>query len=340
MVRTSSQHFWCLAHNTTGINLEFARILLRNGANVLIGDLSLRPEAQKLVDEYTNKSDGPKVVFHKTDVSSWSDLHSLFKTAEEQFSTFDIVCPGVGIFEPAWSGFWSPPGSQKSKDTISSDGYKSLDVNLIHPIRASQLAISHFLGSSSPASKDNMKTIVHIASIAGTIGFAPVPLYCASKWGLRGFIYSLGELEETRHIRVTGLAPAIVRTPIWLDAEDKARMVHGADGKEQDDWVTPEEVAEVVSTKPTREELESLLTSDQMFKVCTEDEITTAKGEKLSLRGGSLIEVVHGDVKDVPVFGNQPPGTGTDQKGITMMNVEEAWKDMNAAIDQPEWGKV
>ena len=77
-----------------------------------------------------------------------------------------------------------------------------------------------------------------------------------------------------------------------------------------------------------------------MFKVCTEDEITTAKGEKLSLKGGSLIEVVHGDVKDVPVFGNQPPGTGTDQKGITMMNVEEAWKDMNAAIDQPEWGKV
>jgi len=306
----------------SGINLEFARILLKNGANVLIGDLSLRPEAQKLVDEYTKNSDGPKAIFHKTDVSSWADLHSLFKTAEEHFTTFDIVCPGAGIFEPAWSGFWSPPGSQQSKDSITSDGFKSLDVNLVHPIRATQLAISHFLGSSSPASQDSPKTVVHIASIAGEIAFCPVPLYCASKWGLRGFIYSLGELEETRHIRVTGVAPAIVRTPIWLDAEDKARMVHTTDGKEQDDWTTPEEVAQV------------------MFKLCTENELTTAKGEKLPIKGGSLIEVVHDDVREVTMFGNQPPGTGTDMKGLSMVNVTEAWKDMNLAIEQPGWGKV
>jgi NAD(P)-dependent dehydrogenase (short-subunit alcohol dehydrogenase family) len=88
-----------------GINLEFARILLKNGANVVIGDLSLRPEAQKLVDEYSS-GDGPKALFVKTDVTSWSDLNNLFQAAEKEFSTYDIVCPGAGVFEPPFSSFW------------------------------------------------------------------------------------------------------------------------------------------------------------------------------------------------------------------------------------------
>lgn len=80
--------------------------MLKNGANVVIGDLSLRPEAQKLVDEYSN-GDGPKAVFVKTNVTSWSDLSNLFRKTEEEFGTFDIVCPGAGVFEPLSSAFWS-----------------------------------------------------------------------------------------------------------------------------------------------------------------------------------------------------------------------------------------
>lgn len=138
-----------------------------------------------------------------------------------------------------------PPGSEKSKDDPQGDGYKSIDINLVHPMRATQLAITHYLSSKSPASKQNPKTIVHVVSVASEMALMPVPLYHAAKWGLRGFIYSLAELEETRHIRVAGVAPAIVRTPLWLDHVDKKAWVN-TDGVEQDDWVFPEEVAEVV----------------------------------------------------------------------------------------------
>lgn len=93
------------SHPFTGINLEFARVLLKNGANVVFGDLLLRPEAQKLIDEH-NSREGPRAVFHKTDVTSWADLSSLFQKAEDEFGTFDIVCPGAGVFEPPFSGFW------------------------------------------------------------------------------------------------------------------------------------------------------------------------------------------------------------------------------------------
>lgn len=52
----------------------------------------------------------------------------------------------------------------------------------------------------------------------------------------------MGGLEETRHIRVAGVAPAVVRTPLWLDHGDKRVWI----ADQQDDWVYPEEVAEVV----------------------------------------------------------------------------------------------
>jgi len=231
----------------TGINLEFARILLENGCNVLFGDLALRPEAEKLIEEYSKKSDGPKAIFHKTNVASWDNLNSLFKTAEDEFGTFEIVCPGAGIFEPPFSGFWNPPGSEKSGDDILGDRYKSIDVNLTHPIRSTQLAISHFLSSNNSGSQGDLKTVVHISSVASEMAFTPVPLYIATKWGLRGFIYTMAEIEESRNIRVAGVAPGIVRTPLWLNHDDKRKMCVDEDGKEQTDWTTPEEVAQVVS---------------------------------------------------------------------------------------------
>lgn len=231
--------------SSSGINLEFARILLNNGCNVVIGDIALRPEAQKLVDEHSGSgSDKAQAIFVKTDATNWDDLTNLFKSAEQKFGTYDIVCPGAGIFEPPFSGFWHPPGSEKSKDDPSGGRYKQIDLNLVHPIRSSQIAISHFLSS---ASKENPKTIVLIASIASEIAFIPVAMYCTTKWAIRGFLYSMAELEESRNIRVAGVAPAIVRTPIWLDAEEKRRMILDAEGVEQTDWTTPEEVAEVVS---------------------------------------------------------------------------------------------
>lgn len=176
----------------------------------------------------------------------------MFKAAEEHFGSYDIVCPGAGVFEPPFSAFWHPPGSELSKDDPLGDRYKSIDINLVHPIRSTQLAISHFLNSSSPASQENPKTVVHISSIASEMAFVPVPLYISAKWGLRGFIYTLAELEVTRHIRVAGVAPAIVRTPLWLDHEDKRRMCEDASGQIQDEWTTPEEVAEAVSSSLTQ----------------------------------------------------------------------------------------
>lgn len=80
-----------------GINYCFAKLLLSRGCNVLIADLGLRPEAQKLVEEYQTQ---PRAVFQKTDVTKWNQLERMFEVANKEFGGVDIVCPGAGIFDP------------------------------------------------------------------------------------------------------------------------------------------------------------------------------------------------------------------------------------------------
>lgn len=61
---------------------------MEKNCNVVIADLGLRPEAQKLVDEYTTQ---PRAVFVKTDVVMWDQLMNMFDVAEKEFGGADIV---------------------------------------------------------------------------------------------------------------------------------------------------------------------------------------------------------------------------------------------------------
>jgi NAD(P)-dependent dehydrogenase (short-subunit alcohol dehydrogenase family) len=202
----------------SGINLEFARALLQRGCSVLIGDLALRPEAQALVNQYpppaasSGAAPKPHVLFHKTNVASWPQLSSLFDRGVTAFPQVDIVVGGAGIFEPKWSAFWNAPKTATNPDSESSDPadaepgtYASIDVNLTHPIRLSQLAIGYWMKKQLPG------CLVHVSSIAGhSVGIGS-PLYFASKSGLHAFVRSLGALKETSNIRVSAVAPGTVK---------------------------------------------------------------------------------------------------------------------------------
>jgi NAD(P)-dependent dehydrogenase (short-subunit alcohol dehydrogenase family) len=78
----------------TGINYCFAKLLLENNCNVVIADLALRPEAQKLIDDYTSR---PRAAFVKTNVVIWDDLTNMFDVAEKEFGGADIVSQPLNL---------------------------------------------------------------------------------------------------------------------------------------------------------------------------------------------------------------------------------------------------
>jgi 3-hydroxybutyrate dehydrogenase len=97
-------------------------------------------------------------------------------------------------------------------DPIDGNHYKMLDINITHPIRVTQLAIAHFLN------KKQLGSIVHISSVAGQRSASPTPLYNASKHAISGFVRSLRGLEKRFGIRVSAVAPGLIKTPLWTEA--------------------------------------------------------------------------------------------------------------------------
>ncbi|KAI4727871.1 NAD(P)-binding protein [Aureobasidium sp. EXF-10728] len=286
---------------------SLAPFLVKGKTAIVTGagsDLGLRPEAKAITDKYSQTSPNqPRAFFQKTDVTDWKQLSRMFDAAEEEFGGTDLVCPGAGVFEPKWSSFWHPPGSLESKDSVHGDRYASLDINLTHPIRTSQLAISAFLSHSPKPSPQNPKRIVMISSVAGQGASLMVPLYHAAKHGIVAFTRSLAALDAKYGIRVTACCPGIIKTPLWTDNPDKMKYFD----EEKDLWATPEEVAEA------------------MLRL-VEDE---------NMVGGTVLEVGHEVSRVVPMFNNPGPrGKATSVVGNVGL-MEEVYD----TLAEGGWGK-
>jgi len=292
----------------SGINLCFAKLLLENNCNVLFADLALRPEAQAVVDSYTRTdttSSGARAVFQKTDVTDWTQLERMFTAAEAAFdSPIDIVCPGAGVYEPLFSNFWQPPGSTKSADAPDGSRYATLDINVTHPIRATQLAIAHFAKHKRPG------VVVHISSIAAQSPLLSCPLYVASKSAVSNFVRSLAALESPppatglKPVRVVAVAPGIIKTPLWTEHPEKLAWLD----EDKDEWVAPEEVAEV------------------MLRVVQEKEYV----------GGTVVEVGKSQTRKVTVR-NDPGPSGA---GHTVENIAQGYREVWGWLAQDGWGQT
>jgi len=300
----------------SGINLSFATLLLHRGCSVLIADLSLRPEAQALIARHASPAGGgtPRAVFVQTDVTQWPQLERMFAVAMREFGGVDIVCPGAGVYDPYWSNFWHPPVSSSSSsaplkksestDAPTANRYASLDINLTHPIRTTQLALAAFLNPPPGREKPgpaNPKRVVLVGSIAGQIANLNTPIYVAAKHGITGFIRSLAALEPALGIRVNGVAPGVIKTPLWTEHPEKMSFLDEA----KDVWATPEEVAEA------------------MVRCLDED-----------LGGGTILEVGAQQTRKVEAL-NDPGPSG---RGHTVSKLTEGYREVFEWLGTEGWG--
>ncbi|KAK5203657.1 hypothetical protein LTR47_008466 [Exophiala xenobiotica] len=211
----------------SGINLAFVKLLHNAGCKVLIADLGLHADAKKWLDSLEPKSDA--IAFQQTDVTDWSQLERMFNVCQEKFGSVpDIVVPGAGIYEPSSNTFWA--------DVDDNSHYKVLDVNLVHPIKASRLAIRHMVEAGKGGA------IIHTSSIAAQRSSIITPLYTASKHGISSFVRGMAPLEELAGIRVAGVAPGTVGSPLFTDHPEASKFLD----MEKDFLLPPEEIAKAM----------------------------------------------------------------------------------------------
>jgi short-subunit dehydrogenase len=118
--------------------------------------------------------------------------------AAEQLGLIDLLvnCAGVGVFGPVGA---------YDEQTIAA----VIDSNLVATISFCELLFPRF--------KEHGGTIVNVLSTAALTGKANESVYCAAKWGARGYTEALKAEARGTKARIIAVAPGGMNTPFWPD---------------------------------------------------------------------------------------------------------------------------
>lgn len=137
------------------------------------------------------------------DICNVESLKDAFAAIDKQTKKIDILvnCAGQGLVK-------------NLEDTTSEEISDILKLNLEGNILVAQEVYKRMLPHKSGH-------IINVISTSGAKARPDESIYCASKWGLRGFTESL-RLAATKHkIRVTGVLPGGMDTNFWKGGEPR-----------------------------------------------------------------------------------------------------------------------
>ena len=192
--RSYDRHLGC----SSGIGLATVDLLLKHGASVVGGDLN---------DSPTKNS---KFSFVKTDTTSWTDLLSLFKHAQDRHQRIDHVFSNAGISGRAdyLAEKFDDKGGLQEPSSLT------LDIDLKGMINTSYLGL-YYMRHQEPAGG----SIVCTASASSFQRFR-VSDYTAAKHGVLGWMRGIVPNIETAGlpIRVNAISPSWTKTGLIPDA--------------------------------------------------------------------------------------------------------------------------
>ncbi|MGH8144057.1 MAG: SDR family NAD(P)-dependent oxidoreductase, partial [Steroidobacteraceae bacterium] len=190
----------------SGIGRGVAIGLAQAGADVVVNYVVGDEAADAVVEEI--RRCGVQGFAHKADVSSESQVEDMFKHMLDQFGTIDILVNNAGLQRD------SPVASMTLAqwNTV-------INVNLTGQFLCARAAIREFLRRGVvPAVSCAAGKIICMSSVHQAIPWAGHPNYASSKGGIKLLMESLAQEMAPHHIRVNGIAPGAIRTPINTSA--------------------------------------------------------------------------------------------------------------------------
>ena len=182
-----------------GMGASHAKLLLEEGAKVVIGDV-LDDLGQALADDF-----GDNARYVHLDVTNYDDWLKAVQTAVQEFGGLDILINNAGI------------GSVGSiEDFTLEDWDRTIAVNLTGVFYGTKAAVD-------PLKKSGKGSIVNISSIAGLQGYETLAGYSASKFGVRGLTKCTALDLGKYNIRVNSVHPGLIRTPMTENDPDQSQ---------------------------------------------------------------------------------------------------------------------
>lgn len=194
----------------TGIGLAFTEALAVHGARVVIA--SRRGDVLERAAGEMNARAGRELVFpYAFDVRVRGQCEALVSHCVGRFGSLDVLVNNSGLAVP------------ETVEEITDEGWETvLQTNLKGAMWLVRAALPHM------AARD-FGDIVNVSSQAGKHGYADVPSYCASKWGLLGFAESVRDhaRKTGANVRVFNFCPGLVDVEnTAADAPPRPGFVH------------------------------------------------------------------------------------------------------------------
>jgi glucose 1-dehydrogenase len=179
----------------SGIGKAIALALAKAGANIVI-DYVVHPEATDELEAEIAKL-GRQSIGVKADVSVVADLQRLVDAAVAKFGRLDIMVNNAGV-----------ETRTSILTTTEADYDKVLDINLKSAFFGTQVAAKQMIAQG------NGGRIINITSVHEDWPMPGNTAYCLAKGGVRMLTRTAGVELAPHGIRVVGLGPGAVATPI------------------------------------------------------------------------------------------------------------------------------
>ncbi len=172
-----------------GIGLRLAERLMKRGYSLVLVDIDQDRLAQAAAQL------GPGTQILQADLSS-ADGQARVAGFLESSREVELLVNGAGIIKPG---------------SVTELSYQELErhiaINLLAPMRLSQAAARVFMVRRSGC-------ILSLVSAAGLVALPGSAAYSASKFGLRGFLIALSQEMSAFGVKVCGVFPGAVDTPM------------------------------------------------------------------------------------------------------------------------------
>jgi glucose 1-dehydrogenase len=190
----------------SGIGEGVAIALGQAGADVVVNYVAGDESANAVVDKI--KSFGVRAIALEADVSSEDQVGAMFERAVAEFGTLDILVNNAGLQRD--SAF---------VDMTLDQWNTVIGVNLTGQFLCSRAAAREFLRRGPvPAVSKATGKIICMSSVHQVIPWAGHANYASSKGGIKLLMESLAQELAPKGIRVNGIAPGAIQTPINTSA--------------------------------------------------------------------------------------------------------------------------
>ncbi|GAA0582916.1 L-iditol 2-dehydrogenase [Halomonas salifodinae] len=185
-----------------GIGLAIARAYLEEGASVVVADID-----QGAIDEALTTLQGEghaaeRLMGLRLDVCDRQAIDAMVESVTERFGGIDILVNNAAVFDMA-------PVLEVTEASYD----KQFAVN-VKGLFFTLQAVARAMVARGQGGR-----IINMSSQAGRRGEPLVSLYCATKAAVISLTQSCG-LDLIKHgIRVNGIAPGVVDTPMWEEVD-------------------------------------------------------------------------------------------------------------------------